>query len=404
MKVLELEETIHTEVKNHVERLEELGKLAFVKNCQDLFDQGVKVSGFYYTDPDGQGLGQPPIQVYCNVTTKTTEVTHDMEETIEMDKCDNGPGCSTYEVDYEGSMEQINQLVDQSESCTQKITFDCRFAPLNQYGQAFGWFLDKDGQTKQVVNDHGCKCGHEGSCIDSEETCNCDANQASWQTDEIKLTDKDLLPIKGFHYGPIEAGLVGKNARFSIGRLTCSGAKNSFRIESKLNEVDDLIAKVGQVEGSLNALTRDSRQLQTSVQELENIKSKQVVFNALRNRGYHFKGDLTFNYAPTNVGDALDVSTGVFKSPFDATYFFTLSGLSPASEKLAKFAFVKNGERISNWFYHDKGGKYDQFLSYQWMLQLNSGDEFKIRMESYDFYADSRHPVIFTGQLVALTA
>ena len=85
-----------------------------------------------------------------------------------------------------------------------------------------------------------------------------------------------------------------------------------------MNEVDDLIAKVyvlkpdvqelqsnpSRVEGSLNALTRDSWRLQTSDQQLE---SKMVVF----------------------------------KSLFDATYFFTLSGIGPASEQSAKI------ERIS---------------------------------------------------------
>ena len=39
--------------------------------------------------------------------------------------------------------------------------------------------------------------------------------------------------------------------------------------------------------------------------------------------------------------EPMDRSTGVFKSLFDATYFFTLSGIGPASEQSAKI------ERIS---------------------------------------------------------
>ena len=391
------------EVKTHIEKLEELGKITFAKNCQDLFDQGVEVSGFYFTDPDGQGLGQPPIQVYCDVTKQTTEVTHDKEETIEMDACDDRPGCSTYEVNYEGSMDQINQLIDQSESCTQKIWFDCRFAPLNQDGQAFGWFLDKAGQAKDIAT---CKCANgDESCID--ENCNCDAHayQDSWQSDEIEVTDKDLLPIKGFQYGPIGAGLLGPNAKFSVGRLTCSGSKNSLKIESKLIEDDNLISKVSRVEGSLDALTNDSRRLQTSVQQLENIQSKKVVFNAIRHMGGNFVGDITYNSIPTNVGNAMDPSTGVFKSPYNATYFFTLSGVSPDNEPKAIIRYVKNGEVSSNHFYLDKGGEYFQILSYQWMLELNTGDEVNLRVfNGYDFFASSTFPVIFTGQLVTLAA
>merc|ERR1712062_198089 len=257
---------------------------------------------------------------------------------------------------------------------------------------------DKAGQAKDIAT---CKCANgDESCID--ENCNCDAHayQDSWQSDEIEVTDKDLLPIKGFQYGPIGVGLLGPNAKFSIGRLTCSGSKNSFKIESKLDEVDDLISKVVRVEGSLDALTNDSRRLQTSVQQLENIQSKKVVFNAIRNQGHHFDGDITFNSVQTNVGNAMDPSTGIFKSPYNATYFFTLSGMSPASKEYAKITFVKNGVETTNWIYHNKGGEYDQTLSYQWMLELTTGDEVKLKVYNYDFYADSRYPVIFTGQLV----
>merc|ERR1712062_966668 len=241
---------------------------------------------------------------------------------------------------------------------------------------------DKAGQAKDIAT---CKCANgDESCID--ENCNCDAHayQDSWQSDEIEVTDKDLLPIKGFQYGPIGVGLLGPNAKFSIGRLTCSGQKNSFKIESKLNEVDDLIAKVGRVESSLDALTNDSRRLQTSVQELENIQSKK-----------------------TNVGNAMDPNTGVFKSPFDATYFFTLTGPSPThlSSETAYIRFVKNGVETSDFIYHNKGGKNHQTLSFQWMLELNTGDELKLKvMDNYDLYASSEYTVIFTGQLVTLTA
>merc|ERR1711983_708453 len=83
-KVEQMNETIQTEVKNHAEKIDELGKMHFIRNCQDLYDQGVKISASFYADPDGHSSGQPPIQVYCNTEDNTTEITHDFEDTMEL--------------------------------------------------------------------------------------------------------------------------------------------------------------------------------------------------------------------------------------------------------------------------------------------------------------------------------
>ena len=36
------------------------------QSCAHLADMGVDFSGNYHIDPDGAGIGRPPIKVYCD--------------------------------------------------------------------------------------------------------------------------------------------------------------------------------------------------------------------------------------------------------------------------------------------------------------------------------------------------
>ena len=60
------------------------------------------------------------------------------------------------------------------------------------------------------------------TCIEPNLPCNCDAKVPDWQVDEGVITDKDLLPITEFAYGPLEYDL--EEAKISIGSLKCSGS------------------------------------------------------------------------------------------------------------------------------------------------------------------------------------
>ena len=60
------------------------------------------------------------------------------------------------------------------------------------------------------------------TCIEPNLSCNCDAKVPDWQVDEGIITDKNLLPITEFAYGPLEYDL--EEAKVSIGSLKCSGS------------------------------------------------------------------------------------------------------------------------------------------------------------------------------------
>ena len=64
--------------------------------------------------------------------------------------------------------------------------------------------------------------GVNQTCIEPSLPCNCDAKVPDWQVDEGVITDKDLLPITEFAYGPLKYDL--EEAKISIGSLKCSGS------------------------------------------------------------------------------------------------------------------------------------------------------------------------------------
>ena len=214
-------------LEDRVEKLEQLSKYKTLRTCHELASRGVSLSGVYEIDPDGDGIGQPPIQAYCDFTTNTTQIFHDKEELLKIDKCDS-VGCAVYDMNYFAPQEQIDALVSLSQSCYQDLNFGCFMAPLEFDGIDQGYWLDRNGDV-QVFFDgdhpgqHLCKCAEDQSCDDSELdlTCNCDSKSPTWTFDLGRITAKHLLPVTSFHYGPLKYDL--ERANLTLGRLVCSG-------------------------------------------------------------------------------------------------------------------------------------------------------------------------------------
>ena len=95
---------------------------------------------------DGDLIGQPPIEVFCNFETKSTEVLHDYEFQIKIEHCEE-IGCAVYNLSYSAPMDQIQSLIQLSESCSQSLDFGCFLAPLQEEGVNLGFWADRDGKT-----------------------------------------------------------------------------------------------------------------------------------------------------------------------------------------------------------------------------------------------------------------
>jgi hypothetical protein len=118
-------------------------------------------------------------------------------------------------------MAQVKALIETSYSCYQEIKFNCKMATLDQAS-----WIDVNGDDQDIPK---CECSKpRNSCHHSmeENFCNCNARPfvQDWQEDVAKVTNRALLPIKGFKYGYMRG-----QANVTIGELFCKGGENPIK-------------------------------------------------------------------------------------------------------------------------------------------------------------------------------
>ena len=67
-------------------------------------------------------------------------------------------------------------------------------------------------------NHYSCKCAEDQTC----EFIGCKCNLPGNSEDQGTITLKSALPIKTFHYGPLDS-MEGQKASVKVGPLRCSG-------------------------------------------------------------------------------------------------------------------------------------------------------------------------------------
>ena len=70
-------------------------------------------------------------------------------------------------------------------------------------------------------NHYSCKCSEDQTC----QLIGCKCNLPGDSEDQGTITLKSALPIKTFHYGPLDS-MEGQKASVKIGPLRCSGKIN----------------------------------------------------------------------------------------------------------------------------------------------------------------------------------
>ena len=103
------------------------------------------------------------------------------------------------------------------------LQFGCYGAALRH-----GSWIDRNGEEQVIAK---CECSKQGNChysTENESFCNCNARPLvqDWLEDVVKVTNRTLLPVKGFQYGYMR----GK-ANVTIGKLFCKGGENPLNIE-----------------------------------------------------------------------------------------------------------------------------------------------------------------------------
>ncbi len=118
------------------------GKSGFPRTCRELRAANPSIaSGMQWIDPDGQGIGDDPIYVYCDMSSGkyfvifiylflklnknllqigSTSILHDSEFAIDVGHCTD-PGCYSRSINYNASSKQIKSLAELSTECHQSI-------------------------------------------------------------------------------------------------------------------------------------------------------------------------------------------------------------------------------------------------------------------------------------------
>ena len=219
------------DVNDEVEYLKELSKLLSVKTCDEMHDFGLNKSDYYFIDPDGPLNGEEPIRVYCDFTEDYgfTKIPHDSENRIEVTHCKE-PGCYSRPIVYDSSMEQMKNLIELSESCSQFIRYDCYLSPLKDDGVNLASWVDQNGQDQiywsgSNYGNHVCLChfSEEGCILDDvlNNTCNCDSKSPAVLFDLGYITNSSALPITELKFGGMD--YEPQLAFHTLGKLSCRG-------------------------------------------------------------------------------------------------------------------------------------------------------------------------------------
>lgn len=415
--------THQTSVQNSFENRPK--SIGMARTCAELRAADPSVSsGLHLIDPDGQGVGDSPISVYCNMTTGMTAIPHDSESPLYVGHCAD-PGCYSRPINYYASSRQMKALVDLSSECHQAIRYDCYYAPLEFNTVPYAWWNDRNGNAKYFwsggnTDAHTCQCGIDGNCVDVTVKCNCDATVPLQLVDSGIITDKDILPITRLNFGRTQ--LETSSGVHTLGRFECTG---QVAITGMPTSCEDLwlightLNGLYNVKGSsmVESVYCDFSKLpdDTGFQHwigYADLKSAPIYFYVTKSPFPFNTTDtpIPFEVALLNEGNALDLTTGIFTSPRTGIYYFSFTAhsnfkIAPTTSHL-QLSLYLNGNLVGSGWHGVVGGMGDHITQrgFHATLHLNAGDKVWVGIESRSqgiyLFDDDRHLTHFTGWLL----
>ncbi|XP_046639768.1 uncharacterized protein LOC124320908 [Daphnia pulicaria] len=375
--------------------IQSTGKIGIPRTCRELHAADPSLpSGMHWIDPDGQGVGDNPIYVYCDMTSGSTSIVHDSESSINVGHCADA-GCYSRSINYNSSMGQIKALMELSTECHQSIRYDCNYAPFELNGVAYSWWNDREGNAQyfwagsNTGGVHTCQCGIDGNCVDSAVKCNCYTISPIQLVDDGVITDKNVLPITRLNFGRTQ--LETSSGVHTLGRLVCTGlvtltglpksCQDLWLIGHTLNGFYYVMgsAKMESVYCDFTKLPDDAG-FQKWIGYAD-VKSAPVHFYVQRNSSFStMYTPIPYDLAVMNEGHAMDLTSGIFTAPRPGIYFFSFAGtayLSSSSPVAFHSRLISNGNLIGASYVREDNGPVNQLspLTLQSTLNLKKGDQ-----------------------------
>ncbi len=108
---------------------------------------------------------------------------------------------------------------------------------------------------------------------------------------------------------------------------------------------------------------------------------------------------MTYNHVRANVGNSIDIETGIFTAPVDGVFRFSFAGILYSDESFGPgdVRAYKNGHS----FYRSYTKSTADQLTTTWSMELKSGDTVHVWIANGAFYASNDGFYIhFIGQLL----
>ena len=110
--------------------------------------------------------------------------------------------------------------------------------------------------------------------------------------------------------------------------------------------------------------------------------------------------NITYNQIWENVGDGLDMSTGIFTCPVSGTYKFTFTADAYAAGAAADSAQVLLNGVHQFLIYSYIDGNHHSNLSHTWTFTLKQNDIVNLRVERGEIFLDANIRITFTGYMI----
>ncbi|XP_067425303.1 contactin-associated protein-like 4 isoform X2 [Emydura macquarii macquarii] len=207
----------------------------YEQSCEAYKHTG-NTSGFYYIDSDGSGpLG--PFLVYCNMTDMAWTIIQHNNTDLTRVKSANRENPHTVFFKYTANLEQLQATINYAEHCEQELAYHCKKSRLlnKQDGIPLSWWVGRTNETQTYWGGswpdvQKCACGLEGSCIDSQHYCNCDADRNEWANDTGFLSYKEHLPVTEIII--TDTDRPNSEAAYKLGPLLCRGDRTFWNSAS----------------------------------------------------------------------------------------------------------------------------------------------------------------------------
>uniref|UniRef100_A0A8C3XLK8 Contactin associated protein family member 4 n=1 Tax=Chelydra serpentina TaxID=8475 RepID=A0A8C3XLK8_CHESE len=207
----------------------------YEQSCEAYMHRG-NTSGFYYIDSDGSGpLG--PFLVYCSMTDTTWTIIQHNNTDLTRVKNANRENPHTVFFKYTATLEQLQATINYAEHCEQELAYHCKKSRLlnKRDGIPLSWWVGRTNETQtywggSLPDVQKCACGLEGSCIDSQHYCNCDADRNEWANDTGFLSYKEHLPVTEIVI--TDTDRLNSEAAYKLGPLLCRGDRTFWNSAS----------------------------------------------------------------------------------------------------------------------------------------------------------------------------